>query len=38
MLKLSESYDDTEIEYTGKNLAVEKGDLTRNPGHIVQTV
>ena len=37
MLKLSESYDDTEIECTGKNLVAEKGDLTRNPEYIVQT-
>ncbi|MDH5432173.1 MAG: hypothetical protein OEW78_09905 [Nitrosopumilus sp.] len=34
---VSESNDDSAIEVTAKNLAAEKGDLTRNLEHIVQT-
>ena len=34
----AESYNDSENILAGKNLAAEKGDLTRNLGHTVQTV
>ncbi|MDH3764611.1 MAG: hypothetical protein OER82_02225 [Nitrosopumilus sp.] len=34
---ISESYDDSENILAVKKLVAEKGDLTRNSGHTVQT-